>query len=156
MARITPSAHARLDAELQTLITTGRADVAQSLLDARGAGKMEENSDYWIAEEERGNLEARILLLEETLRDAEISDGSVVTDVVVEGCLVELHFGDDDADTFYVGDRLGMPDDDDVSLVTLGSPLGRALLGRSPGDVFSYMAPNGEPVTVGITALRTI
>lgn len=154
MARISHAAAERLRAELDELRGPGRAAVAQALIDARAAGKMEENSDYWIADEARDRLEARIVQLEDTLAEAVVTDdGIAVGSTVIEGCLVEVRFdGDEETERFYVGAALGAPEG--VDTVTLASPMGQAIAGAEVGGTVTYKAPTGAVISVEIVGLE--
>src|ERR1019366_9853254 len=87
--------------------------------------------------------EARIRQLAATLKDAEIVDGASLPDTaVVTGSTVSIRYeGDDEIESFLVGSIEER--NEDLSVVSPGSPLGQALLGRSPGDVVEYEAPGG-------------
>ena len=76
--QLTPSAHARLKAELEDLTTRGRTEVAQEIEIARAHGDLSENGDYHAAKDKQGMMEARIRKIESMLRDAVIAedDGS--------------------------------------------------------------------------------
>lgn len=151
---LTPETHERLQAELADLTSRGRVEIARAIEEARALGDLSENGDYHAAKDAQGKMEARIRQLEATLEDAVIVDGAHAADggTVAPGAVVGIRYdGDDDVERFLVGSieeqRPG------VSVVSPGSPLGQALLGRSPGDVVEYEAPGGtlrvEIVEVG-------
>lgn len=153
MARMSTATAAKIRAELDELRGPGREAAAEALVIARAAGKIDENTDYWLADEERNRLEARIAQLQATLADAEITDEQVAVDsVVVEGCVVELRFdGDEETERFYFGGAVGAPDGLDA--VTPGSPLGKALDGAHVGDTVSYQTPTRVTLSVEVVAL---
>ncbi len=150
---LTGETHARLAAELEDLTTRGRVDIARQIEAARALGDLSENGDYHAAKDTQGKMEARIRQLQRMLTGAVIVDGSQADDgSVTTGVVVELRYvGDDDTERFLVGSieekREG------VAVISPASPLGRALIGRSIGDVVEYEAPNGslsvEIVSVG-------
>src|SRR2546423_11856797 len=133
---------ARLRAELEELTTTGRVEIARAIQAARELGDLSENGDYHAAKDTQGKMEARIRQLEAMLRDVEVVE-DVKGDAVTVGSVVSLRYvGDDDVERYLVGSieerREG------VTAVSPDSPLGKALLGATPGDKVSYEAPSGE------------
>ena len=150
---LSAEAHERLRAELDDLTTRGRVEIARAIESARALGDLSENGDYHAAKDSQGKMEARIRQIERVLAEAQIVDQDVATsDTVTAGSVVSLRYeGDDDVERYLIGSieerREGL------SVVSPGSPLGRALLGRRPGDRVSYEAPSGaltvEIVDVG-------
>ncbi len=106
-------------------------------------GDLSENGDYHAAKDAQGKMESRIRQLQALLGSAVIVDGAAADDGVVNhGVIVEIRYeGDDDAERFLVGSieerREG------VAVVSPGSPLGQALLGKRAGDNVEYEAPSG-------------
>ena len=141
---LTSETHARLQGELHDLTTRGRVEIARAIESARALGDLSENGDYHAAKDAQGKMEARIRQLEATLRDAIIVDGGAAagSDTVGPGTVVGIRYeGDDEVEHFLVGSieerREG------VSVVSPGSPLGQALLGKTSGDTVEYQAPGG-------------
>ncbi|MDA8039431.1 MAG: transcription elongation factor GreA [Actinomycetota bacterium] len=151
--QLTAETHARLVAELEELTTKGRVEIARQIEAARALGDLSENGDYHAAKDAQGKMEARIRQLQKMLGSAVIVGYDVAeAGVVAAGVLVEIRYeGDDGTESYLVGSieekREG------VSVISPGSPLGQALLGRSPGEVVEYEAPSGklraEIVSVG-------
>ena len=148
------AAYERLSAELEDLKTRGRVEIARQIEAARALGDLSENGDYHAAKDSQGKMEARLRQLQAMLQSAVILDAEAGggKDVVRTGSIVEIRYtGDEDAERFLVGSieerRV------DVSVISPGSPLGLALLGRAPGETVEYEAPNGklsvEIVSVG-------
>jgi transcription elongation factor GreA len=144
----------RLQAELEDLTTRGRVEVARAIEAARALGDLSENGDYHAAKDSQGKMESRIRQLQATLAKAVVVDDRVVgsSDTVTAGSVVGIRYeGDDEVERFLVGSI--EEQHDDLSVVSPGSPLGRALIGRGPGDVVEYEAPGGvqrvEIVTIG-------
>ena len=132
--------HDRLSDELEQLTTHGRVDIARKIQTARELGDLSENGDYHAAKEEQGKMEGRIRHLQALLLDAEIVEAAG-TDQVGPGHIVTISMEGDDAETYLIGsieERHG-----DHEVLTPGSPLGKALLGRSTGDVVDFEAPGG-------------
>ena len=141
--QLTPATYERLKAELEDLTTRGRVEVARAIEAARALGDLSENGDYHAAKDNQGKMEARIRQLQATLADAEIVDGTSLPDsTVATGSIVSIRYdGDDEVERFLVGSIEER--NDEMSVVSPGSPLGQALLGRAPGDVVEYEAPGG-------------
>lgn len=146
------SAHERLQAELEQLTTHGRVDVARRIESARALGDLSENGDYHAAKDDQGKMEARIRQLEALLKTATIVEEGSGGDVIAAGSVVSLRYeGDDDVERYLIGSIEERRDD--VSVVSPGSPLGQALVGRRVGETVEYDAPTGtlkvEIVEVG-------
>jgi transcription elongation factor GreA len=151
--QFTAETHARLVAELEDLTTRGRVEIARQIEAARMLGDLSENGDYHAAKDSQGKMESRVRHLQAMLHDAVIVDGAVGSKGVVNtGVVVEIRYeGDDETERYLVGSieerREG------VSVISPGSPLGKALIGKEPGDRVSYEAPSGvlsaEIVSIG-------
>jgi transcription elongation factor GreA len=141
---LSPDAHQRLQEELADLTTRGRIEVANRIEAARALGDLSENGDYHAAKDDQGKMESRIRQIEQTLKNAQIVDtASLPTGVVMAGTVVAVRYeGDDDAERYLVGSIEEKRADLD-GVVSPGSPLGQALIGRAPGDVVEYEAPGG-------------
>jgi len=88
-------------------------------------------------------MEARIRQLQAMLKNAEIVDAAGASGgTVAAGSVVTIRYeGDDDTERYLIGSIEERRDD--VSVISPGSPLGQALVGRSTGDVVEYEAPGG-------------
>lgn len=138
---LSPAAHARLQAELEDLTTRGRVEVAAAIERARELGDLSENADYHAAREDQGRMEARIRQIQRLLDNAVIVEAGD-SDEVKTGTIVSLRYeGDSDVEQYLIGsieERNG-----DMPVISPASPLGRALLGRRPGETVEYEAPSG-------------
>lgn len=153
--RLSQAAYDRLHAELEDLQTRGRVEIAQIIERARELGDLSENADYHAAKDDQGRMEARIRQLQAILEHAVVLDDEAAPaagGVVATGSVVTIRYeGDDDTEQYLIGSieerREGL------SVISPGSPLGQALLGKSAGDTVSYEAPSGalrvEIVEVG-------
>ena len=144
-AVLTPQAHERLTEELKRLKAEGRTHMAERLQHARELGDIRENAEYDAAKNEQGLMEARIRELERLLKDPDILEGDIQTEAAAPGVLVILRPLDEDEpdeETYLLAaskeERLP-----GARTVSVTSPLGKALLGRKPGDRVSYDAPGG-------------
>ncbi len=143
-----------LRAELRKLKSEARPNVIKAIAEARGHGDLSENAEYHAAREQQGFIEGRINEIEAKLATAEIIDPSrlVNSGKVVFGAVVELD-DQDDAKHRVVYQIVG-EDEADIRAgrVSITSPIARALVGKSQGDVVDVMAPGGvrsyEIVTV--------
>jgi transcription elongation factor GreA len=137
------AAYERLQAELEDLTGRGRVEIAQDIQRARELGDLSENGDYQAAKEHQGMMESRIRHLEALLKDAVIVEGGE-TDSVRAGCVVTLRYDGDPEDMterYLIGsieERV-----DDLEVISPGSPLGSALVGRRRGELVEFEAPNG-------------
>ena len=143
-------AHDRLREELEDLTTRGRVEIARAIEAARMLGDLSENGDYHAAKDSQGKMESRIRHIERLLSQATIVEQQAdATGVVAAGSVVSLRYEGDDAVERYL---LGSIEErvDDVTILTPGSPLGQALLGRKAGESVAYEAPTGAVLKVEI------
>ena len=141
---LTKRGAALLRDELQRLKSVERPAVVNSIAEARAQGDLSENAEYDAAKEKQGFIEGRIADIESKLAAAQIidpsaldADGRVVFAATVE--LEDLNSGD--TVTYQiVGDDEA---DIDHGLVSISSPIARALIGKSEGDVAAVQAPGG-------------
>ena len=141
---LTKRGAALLRDELQRLKSVERPAVVNSISEARAQGDLSENAEYDAAKEKQGFIEGRIAEIESKLAGAQVIDPTAVEadGRVIFGATVELEetatgdtvtyqiVGDDEADI-------------DHGLVSISSPIARALIGKTEGDVASVQAPSG-------------
>ena len=140
--KLSASTYERLQAELDDLKTRGRVDIARHIEAARMLGDLSENGDYHAAKDSQGKMEARIRQLEAMLDDVEVLDGSP-SEEVVAGVKVSLRYvGDDEVERFLVGSIEER--DAGTQVISPGSPLGQALMGKRAGETVTYDAPSGK------------
>ena len=142
--QLTPLTYERLRAELEDLTTRGRVEIARAIEAARALGDLSENGDYHAAKDSQGKMEARIRQLQATLKSAQVVDVKEGVQLTVSaGTIVTIRYeGDDETERFFVGsiEERG----EGVEVVSPGSPLGKALIGRAKGDSVEYEAPGGK------------
>lgn len=134
----------RLQVELHRLKTVERPDVINAIAEARAQGDLSENAEYDAARERQGFIEGRIAELEGTLSNAQIiepatldADGRIVFGATVE--IEDLESGN--TVTYQiVGD---VEADIRANKISISSPVARALIGKSEGDVVEVKAPAG-------------
>ena len=134
----------RLRAELKKLKQEDRPRIIQAIAEARAHGDLSENAEYHAAREQQSFAEGRIKELEAHLSNSEIIDVSLVAagDRVVFGATVDLEEEEAGAKVVYqiVGDAEA---DIRSGLISVSSPIARALVGKSVGDVVDVVARNG-------------
>ena len=135
----------KLKAELHNLKTVERPWVINAIAEARSHGDLSENADYDAAKDRQGFIEGRIQEIESKLAAAQIIDPSEVDagGRVVFGALVELEVEDSGERVRY---QIVGEDEADLKqgLINVSSPIGRALIGKSEGDVATVQTPGGE------------
>ncbi len=134
----------RLRAELKKLKSEDRPRVITAIAEARAHGDLSENAEYHAAREQQSFIEGRIKDIEAHLSNSEIIDVTLVTagDKVVFGATVDLEEEEGGAKVVYqiVGDAEA---DIRSGLISVSSPIARALVGKCVGDVVDVIAPNG-------------
>ena len=135
----------RLREELHELKTVARPGIIHAIAEARAHGDLRENAEYHAAKEQQGFIEGRIVEIEGWLGSAEIIDPRMVDGGgrVVFGATVELMHLSTDVEVRYriVGD---IEADIGKGLISISSPVARALIGKEEGDVVTVVAPDGE------------
>lgn len=143
-APLTTKGAARLKAELEHLKSVKRPAVINAIAEARAHGDLKENAEYHAAREQQGFIEGRIQELEYTLSHAQLIDVSTLNagSRVVFGATVELADCDSGDEVTYqiVGD---LEADIKQGLISVSSPLARALIGKHEGDTVTIQAPAG-------------
>jgi transcription elongation factor GreA len=133
-----------LRAELKRLKSEARPNVIKAIAEARGHGDLSENAEYHAAREQQGFIEGRISELESKLSTAEIIDTTRLTNTgrIVFGASVELESQDDGGAVKY---QIVGEDEADIRAgrISITSPIARALVGKSEGDVVDVDAPGG-------------
>ena len=134
----------KLREELRRLKAEDRPAIIRAIAEARSHGDLSENAEYHAAREQQGFIEGRIKEIEQRLANAQVIDPAAITDTgrVVFGATVELAPVDGGPELRYqiVGD-----DEADIrqGLVSINSPIARALIGKSQGDEVEVTAPGG-------------
>jgi transcription elongation factor GreA len=133
-----------LDEELKRLIHQERPEVIRQIEEARSHGDLSENAEYDAAKEKQALVEGRIQDIQSKLAGAEIVDPSKIkSDKVVFGAKVKML--DYEADKQVVYQIVGV-DEADVKqgLISILSPIARAMIGKKVGDVAIVSSPKGE------------
>ena len=144
----------KLRLELEQLKKVDRPRIVTAIAEAREHGDLKENAEYHAAREQQGFCEGRIQEIEGKLGNAQIIDISKMPagDKVIFGSTVDiLNLDTDQLQTYkIVGD-----DEADVkaNMISVSSPIARALIGKEVGDVALVRTPAGE-VEYEIDAVR--
>lgn len=140
---ITKDGYKRLEQELHHLKSVERPSIITAIAEARAHGDLSENAEYSSAKEKQGFIEAKIADLEGKIGRAEIiNTADVKSDSVLFGAKVLLVDQDTDAQYSY---QLVSDYEADLSsgLISIGSPLGKALLGKKTSSEVEVETPKG-------------
>jgi transcription elongation factor GreA len=134
----------KLTLELERLKTVERVSIAKIIDEARALGDLKENAEYHAAKEKQGMMEARIVELTDLTGRAQVIDPSgLAHDRVSFGSTVILseHESDDEVKYTIVGSQESNPNN---GLISLQSPMARALIGKEEGDEVQLQLAHGK------------
>ncbi|MDR1598114.1 MAG: transcription elongation factor GreA [Holosporales bacterium] len=140
---MTAKGYESLKAELAHLLDVERPDVVQAIAEARSHGDLSENAEYHAAKERQAFIERRIAELEEKVSNAQIIDVLSVSGSDIKfGATVSLVDNDTSETVRY---QIVGSDEADVKLglLSITSPLARALIGKQIGDEVDVSIPSG-------------
>lgn len=143
---ITKSGYAQLKQELEQLKTVERPRNIEAIEVARAHGDLSENAEYDAAKEKQAFIQGRINELEFKLSNAEIIDpAKLPRDKVVFGSKILLENIETEDEVEY---QLVGPEESDIDkgLISVNSPIGKAILGKVPGDEVTVQAPGGKRI----------
>lgn len=143
---ITQKGYEKLEREIKQLKYTDRPAIIEAIATAREFGDLSENAEYHAAREKQGFIEGRISDLEDKFSRAEIIDSSKLSaDSVKFGATVKLIDDDTEEECIYhiVGEYEA---DISKSRISTQSPLAKALIGKSVGDIVEVSTPKGSKV----------
>ena len=134
----------KLREELERLKRVERPRIIQAIAEARSHGDLKENAEYHAAREQQGFVEGRIKDIEGKLSHAHIIDVTKVQAngrVVFGATVIVLELDKDEEHSFQIVGE----DEADLKqgMISVGSPIARALIGKSEGDVTSVQVPGG-------------
>ena len=140
---LTKETLAQMREDLNKLKTTGRAEIARQIAEAREKGDLKENAEYDAAKEAQGHHEARVALLEHAIMNARVIDVKdidtskvsvlskvTVTNLASKKTIVYQIVSENEADL-------------KAGKISVTSPIGKGLLGKSKGDIAEVTAPSG-------------
>lgn len=141
---LTPEGYDKLRADLEEMKTTGRAEVARAIAEAREKGDLSENAEYDAAKDAQGILEMRINDLEKTLATARVLDASTLDNSEVRVLSrVTIRNKKTKKDITY---QLVSESEADLKArkISVGSPIGQGLLGKKVGELAEIQTPGGS------------
>jgi transcription elongation factor GreA len=140
---ITPEGLKKLQEELKRLKSVERPKVIEAISEARGHGDISENAEYDAAKEQQAFLEKKIREIENNIANADVVDpASMSTDRVVFGLQVTVQDLDSGEEVSY---QIVGVDEADLAQqrISVTSPVARALIGKTVGDVVQVQIPRG-------------
>lgn len=135
---------ALLDAELKKLMLEDRPEVIRAIEEARAHGDISENAEYDAAKERQGMIEGRIAEIQGKIAGAEIiNPAEIKSDRVVFGAYVTVVDEENEEKSTY---QIVGVDEADVKkgMISILSPLARALIGKKVGDSVVVQSPKGD------------
>lgn len=142
---MTVAGEATLRAELERLKKVDRPRIVAAIAEAREHGDLKENAEYHAAREQQSFNEGRVMEIEGKLGNAQVIDITTIpkTGKVIFGTTIDLINLETDQTVTY---RIVGEDESDVksNLISVGSPIARALIGKEEGDVVVVKAPSGD------------
>jgi len=142
---MTVSGEATLREELDRLKRIERPQITEAIAEARAHGDLKENAEYHAAREQQSFNEGRIMEIEGKLGNAQVIDVTTMpqTGKVIFGTTIDLLNLETDETVTY---RIVGEDEANVklNLISVGSPIARALIGKEEGDVVVVKAPGGD------------
>jgi len=146
---ITTAGLQSLKDELTQLTTVKRAEIAERLKEAKADGDLSENAMFDSARDEQGFMEGRIAEIEHILKHAKVIKAGK-GDKVGLGSTVHVELETGNQKYIIVGSTEANPDEGKISDA---SPIGRALMGRKPGEEVEIEVPSGT-LTFKITKVE--
>lgn len=143
-APITAKGAQRLRRQLKEMKTVDRPRITRAIAEARAHGDLSENAEYHAAREQQSFLEGRIAAIEHALADAQIIDVTTLnTDgrVIFGATIALIHLASDEEVTYQIVGEVEA--DIQQFLISVNSPIARALIGKQEGDIVQVMAPGG-------------
>ncbi len=131
-----------LNNELKHLKSVERPSVIQAIVEARAHGDLSENAEYDAAKERQAFIEGRVREIEDKIARAQVIDLTKIHGSTVKfGATVHLVDDDDDEVVYSIvgGEEANL----DRGLISVSSPISRALIGRSKGDCVEVKTPGG-------------
>lgn len=141
---ITKKGHEKLTIELKSLKQVDRPAVIEAIAEAREFGDLSENAEYHAAREKQSMIEGKILDLEDKVARAEVIDTTKLSGKVIKfGAKIELIDDDTEEELYYevVGEYEA---DLNKKRISISSPIARALIGKSAGDIVEVQTPRGS------------
>ncbi len=143
-APMTTTGAKKLREQLKEFKNVDRPRITRAIAEARAHGDLSENAEYHAAREQQSFMEGRIAAIESALADAQFIDVKTINvdGKVVFGATVDLQNLKNDKEVTYqiVGE---MEADIELNLISITSPIARAMIGKEVGDIVEVDAPGG-------------
>jgi transcription elongation factor GreA len=140
---MTAEGHQRLQEELKYLVRTERPKVVQDIAEARSHGDLSENAEYDAAKNRQGFVEGRIQEINSKIALAQVIDPKTIkSDKIVFGAKVNLFDIDTEQEVSY---QIVGEDEADIKVgkISIGSPVGKALIGHRVDEEVTIVVPSG-------------
>ena len=134
----------KLEEELSVIERELRVDLPKEILRARELGDLSENAEYKSAKERQAYLEGRKAQLQQRLAALSLVNmDKIPMDCAAYGSKVTLYEYETEKEIEY---RLVSPEESDISrgLISISSPIGRSIVGKTPGDTIEIVTPSGS------------
>jgi transcription elongation factor GreA len=148
---LTKSGIEKLQAELKQLIDVDRKDIIKKIKETREYGDLSENAEYDAARTQQSMIEGRIEELEALLKNAQVIQASKSSGKVSMGSQVSVTVEGDELSFSVVGSAESDPTQ---GLISMESPLGKALLGSKIGDTVQVALPDGGTIDYTIIKIN--
>ena len=134
-----------LKSELENLKNVQRPKIVAAIAEARSHGDLKENAEYHAAKEQQGLIEGRVLAINDLIARANVIDVTKIENngKVIFGATIKVQNLESNKEISY---RLVGQDEADIgkNLIFYKSPIGKALIGKSKGEMVSVTTPSGE------------
>lgn len=152
---LTASDIKKMEEEIEYRKLKLRKDLIQDVKEARAQGDLSENFEYYAAKREKNKNESRIRFLERMIRTAHVIDDSSKEDEVGMNDRVEVYFEEDDmTDSYRIVTTVRA--NSLQHLISIESPLGKALMGKKEGDRAEVKVNAGYSYFVTIKKIEKI
>jgi len=146
-APMTKTGFEKIMAEHEVLNKVDLPAIIEKVAEARANGDLKENAEYHAAREKQGYIQDRIKYLEDQIANAQVIENSGNSEAIIFGSQVTTVDPDDedDEDEYEVYTLVGQDEADPTEgMISVNSPLGKALLGKKSGDIIEVPAPAGS------------
>ena len=134
-----------LKSELKDLKNVQRPKVVEAIAEARSHGDLKENAEYHAAKEQQALIESRVIAINDLIARANVIDVTKIENdgKVIFGATIKLQDLDTDKTISY---KLVGQDEADIkkNLIFFKSPIGKALISKTEGEIVSVVTPSGE------------
>ncbi len=139
---VTKEGFKKFEEELEYLKTVKRKENIQALQDARAQGDLSENAEYDAARAEQAQIEARIVELENILRNARIIEGDNTDSITIGKFVIYKVLPDGEEESYHI---VGSEEADPFSgKISINSPVAQALVGHKRNDIVEIAIPSGS------------